>query len=170
MVPPFNVCDLIFPRLAPSCCDIIAIYCLSASQLFTCLSMEKSGFKISEIWEIVTNKRIPTYNNRNFNENLTRNYSQCQFRLLLFFRVSTLTCSNFSLINYVYQLPVDLRMTSQYEGTERGKIKSSKLRDGTILVIWTFSPFQPVKMYLIIDFLLYDHLIYDHCNNSLTLV
>ncbi len=43
-------------------------------------------------------------------------------------------------------------MTLQYEGAKRGKIKSHKLRDGTISVIWTLSSFKLVKMYLIIDY------------------
>ncbi len=102
-----------------------------------------SQWKNQDSWEIVINKRRSAYNNRNFTENLTGNYSQFRFKLILSFKVSTLTCSNFSLIiSYIDCLLIwecgnDVKIRAEW-----GKIKSRKLKDGTILVIWTFSSFK----------------------------
>ena len=99
---PFNVRDLIFPCLMASCCDVMTSLPHTVDQQagYSQFSMEKSGFKISELWEIVTTKRRPNYNyNINFNENISLeiilNFCLGYF---LCFKVSTLICSNFSLI------------------------------------------------------------------------
>ena len=81
MVPPLNVCYLIFPHLTPSC---------------QWNSRDSKYLKYERLWQIKEGQL--TIKNINFDENLTRSYSQFRCRLLLFFKFSMLECSNFSLI------------------------------------------------------------------------
>ncbi len=90
-----------FPSVDALCCYVIATYCRSWSPLFTYFSIEKSGFKISEIhvWEIVTNKRKPNYNNVHIHMKISRDII-LDFALGCFYfsEFPRLACSNFSSI------------------------------------------------------------------------